>query len=249
MLRKTLFRLTLTGVAAIGAVNLAHAATVTGPYIGGQLGWGATHAGLNDLPGKPSVNAIVNDINDPNTQWFNYSASHSSSTGGLVGRIFVGYQFNPNWAAELGYIKFKDEHFKGSYIGSGVNTSHVDDWVDVNYAYKGVVKEHAVDLVGKGILPLENGFDLYGKLGIAYVQQTAARTEAPADSSTYTGEPYPGKRTVDTNKLLPEFGVGVSYDITPNVPVDLSWTHIQKTSGTIESADFVSLGLAYKFNA
>ncbi len=261
MLKKTLLRLTLVGVVAISAVSLANAATVTGPYIGGQLGWGDIHASTGDLPGHSNITAAVNDFNAVN--WQNYSASVKNASSGLAGRLFLGYQFTPNWAVELGYLKFHDADLKGDYTGSS-NLVGSEEGMSIptngeNYSYKGVVKEHAFDLVGKGILPLENGFSLYGKLGIAYVQQTSTLNQSTTHSGivppTAMTTPAPTSVTVnqryssDTNRFLPEFGVGASYDITSNMPVDLSWTHIQKTSGTIESADFISLGLAYKFNA
>ncbi|HUQ75353.1 MAG TPA: outer membrane beta-barrel protein [Burkholderiales bacterium] len=62
-------------------------------------------------------------------------------------RILAGYQFNPNFAAELGYHNLGET--KAS--GGGVNAS---------------IKATAWELVGLGILPLGNQFGVYGKLGV-----------------------------------------------------------------------------------
>lgn len=51
------------------------------------------------------------------------------------------------------------------------------------------------------------------------------------------------------HKWAPEAAVGVSYNITSNLFVDTSWTHIQplgkNKSGNI---DFVAVGLGYNFD-
>src|SRR5882672_10762538 len=61
-------------------------------------------------------------------------------------RILGGYQFNPNFAAELGYHNFGET--KAS--GGGVTAN---------------VKANAWELVGVGLFPVANQFGIYGKLG------------------------------------------------------------------------------------
>jgi OOP family OmpA-OmpF porin len=61
-------------------------------------------------------------------------------------RILAGYQFSPNFAAELGYHNLGET--KAS--GGGVSAS---------------VKGTAWELVGLGIFPVANQFGIYGKLG------------------------------------------------------------------------------------
>lgn len=139
--------------------------------------------------------------------------SASITNTGVAGRVFGGYEFTPNWAGELGYTQFSNTKFN-NVNGTGVN-SHIS--------------QYAVDLAGKGILPLDNGFALYGKLGGAYVK---------ANGNNGIGT---------TTKINPEVGAGASYDLTPNVPVDISWTHIQKVGGNIPNTDFFAAGIGYNF--
>lgn len=67
-------------------------------------------------------------------------------------KLFGGYQFNRNFAAELGY------HHLGEVSRGGVTT-----------------EARAWDLVGLGILPVANTLSAYGKLGL-YYGQTERRT-------------------------------------------------------------------------
>lgn len=195
--KKLLIAAALAGFSLIGFSSVANAA-LPGFYVGGQLGWG--HTGWSTSDTTPSASSVDNN--------------------GIAGRVSGGYQFNENWAAELGYSRFSNTDFNKIGGIPGFNAT--------------VKNEYAVDLVGKGILPLGNCFNLYGKLGAAYLS---------AEGTTNFG----GSSNTE-HKVYPTFGVGVSYDITPNVPVDLSWNRIQKVgSNDLPSTDLVALGIAYNF--
>jgi opacity protein-like surface antigen len=137
------------------------------------------------------------------------------NTSGIAGRVSAGYQFNPNIAIETGITKFSNGASQAQSITG---------------------RTYAVDLVAKGIMPLDNGFGVYGKAGAAYVGQ----------SIKYQSLGY----STNQHKVYPTVGAGVSYDLTTNVSSDLSWNRIQKVgSGNLKSTDLVSLGLAYHFNS
>ena len=97
--------------------------------------------------------------------------------------------------------------------------------------------EYAFDVAAKGILPLTSNVNLYGKVGAAYVSQKL------------------NVATVKTSlhKWAPEVAVGVSYDLTPNLSLDTSWTHIHANRNKanafkkIQSVDFAAVGVAYNF--
>jgi opacity protein-like surface antigen len=271
MLKKTLLRITMVGALTLGVTGLANASNAPGVYVGGQLGWADTHAATSQLPGSPTTGEAAAAVNNHGGYlltgpWDSTTAKNSINSDGLAGRLFVGYQFSPYLAAEFGFMKFHDADLKGNYTGTTVDsTDFFGPTVAVtengSYSYKAVVKEQAFDLLAKGILPLQSNFSLYGKLGVAYVHQNITRTDTWSDNagvqingdpsiSIPTGytPPSPQKYSRTTNRFMPEGAIGVSYDITPNVPVDLSWTHIQSTNHSIRNIDFISLGLAYKFN-
>lgn len=93
-------------------------------------------------------------------------------------------------------------------------------------------KQHAIDVAAKGMIPLTHNVDMYGKLGVAYL---TTQLNAPKEDIA--------KRT-----LAPEVAVGMSYDITPQVTVDTSLTHIQ-TLGSRRpgNIDFLAVGVGYNF--
>jgi OOP family OmpA-OmpF porin len=181
-------------LAAITVTSLNTAvAALPGYYLGGQIGLGNTHYGSSD------VNSVT---------------SASIDTNNLAGRLFAGYQFNPNWAFELGYTQFSKTKFSKIVPG------------DIS----GNIKEYSIDALGKGILPLDNGFGLFGELGAAYVSAKAN-----------------GALTGSEQRVQPAFGAGASYDVTANIPLFIAWNHTQKMGGNVPSTDLFSLGAAYNF--
>lgn len=93
-------------------------------------------------------------------------------------------------------------------------------------------QQYAFDIAAKGSLPITTNVNIYGKLGVAYL----------------TTKLDPKLDDVSKRKFAPEVAVGMGYDITPNVTVDTSLTHIQtlgsKRPGNI---DFLAVGVSYNF--
>lgn len=142
-------------------------------------------------------------------------------------RLAFGYQLNENLAVELGYRRFS-------------NTDTAASTTD--YMAGASSKERAFDLVGKSIIPLTSQLSAYGKLGIAYVK---------ANSQGYANATLPFTASVSdySNTLEPTFGLGLSYTLKPNVPIDFSWNRIQKLGGNnhAPSSDFYAIGVSYYF--
>jgi len=203
MFKKVIGKTILFAALTLCLTNIANA-TVPGPYVGGQFGYGNTDYAWQD--------------------GWNFNSTSTDSSG-PAGRIFGGYQFNRYFTIELGYLQFSAAHVKYYNIFTG------------QQSYSGSVNENAIDLMAKGILPITDKFNAYAKLGAAYV--TAKTTYVPYDSFMI-GETY--------HEVLPAGAIGISYDITPNVPVDLSYMHIQHGGDIDYSAEFFSLGIAYHFN-
>ena len=152
------------------------------------------------------------------------------NNSGLAGRLAIGYQFNQYWATELGYLQLKKATVAIPAIGQlipGTETS----------------KQNAIDLVGKGILPVSDKINVYGKLGLAYLTSDLNLKEK-------SGKKLPNNADygIAKHKWAPEAAVGVSYDITHNVSIDTSWTHIQPLGKNRPgNIDFVAVGLGYSF--
>lgn len=142
-------------------------------------------------------------------------------------RLSFGYQLNENLAVEFGYRRFSNTYINAS----GGN----------HYLATASSKVRVFDVMGKGIWPLTPKLSTYGKLGIAYVKTNSqGYAETTGSYSAYTND-Y-------SNTLEPAFGLGISYALKPNVPIDFSWNHIQKLGASqAPSSDFYALGVSYYF--
>ncbi len=146
----------------------------------------------------------------------------SKYKGSLAGRLAIGYQFSPNWAVEMGYLQLAQQK-------ADVNTQSV------------TLNQHAFDVVGKGILPVTSKFDVYAKAGMAYLVNNLKGNEISGGQKSIVNP-------LAKHSWAPEAGIGASYNITPNVFVYTSWTHIQPIGhNRPNNIDFVSVGVGYNF--
>lgn len=128
----------------------------------------------------------------------------------------LGYQFNPNFATEV------------QYSGAGKAT-------DVN---GNTLKADALSVSALGILPLSNGFGIYGKLGLASTKTST--------TGTFSGTGTGASRTAVT------YGLGGQYDINPAITIRLGWDRYGADSSTQGvsnnfNADVYSIGAVYHF--
>lgn len=224
---KQIMTATVLGVSALGM--MAANATANGVYVTGQLGYAKNKTGISPITQEkgPSIYDVNKDL--------------SASGRNLAGRLAIGYQFTPNWAVEMGYLQLGKKKFDGLLYtaakGSTGNTSKINGSTSIS--------ENAIDLVGKGIYPINDKFNVYGKLGVAYVTTTV---DGKYDTDAHTNLINKSTSAIAKHKWAPEAAVGVSYDITPNMFVDTSWTHIQPLGKNKPgNIDFVAVGLGYSF--
>lgn len=138
---------------------------------------------------------------------------------GLVGRAFVGYDINKYFAVEGGY----------SYFFNKANVSmSIDKALD-----SGDIKTQALDLYGKGKLPVFDKFDLYTKIGIGYL---------------ISNESNWGRHN-NTNLA---FGIGADYYLTTNFIANIEWSRIAGYStmnnNYIPNTYAAMAGLRYRFD-
>lgn len=149
-----------------------------------------------------------------------YTTSKSSYDAGFnfAARGYLGYAFNPYISAELGY----DYYGRPKFNSSDGNTQNI--------------LQHGMDLMGKATLPLDYGFGLYIKGGLAWVYRSALHANnnhfAEKDSN---------------NKFAPIGAVGVNYWFAPNIALDLSWIKTM-TISDLPTVDLFTLGFIYKIN-
>ncbi len=124
--------------------------------------------------------------------------SSSAAAEGVSGRVAAGYQFNQYIAVEGGYTMTGQD-----FLSS--------------------VQQNALDLEVKGILPLADKFNVFGKLGGAYVDQRH-----------------------NADGVEPLYGLGVGYDISPQMSTDVSWTRVVGND-SIKDSNLFAVGVAYHF--
>jgi len=176
-------------------------------YIGVQLGYANTHYAKDWLTGGAS-NVTVGDVNN----------------SGLAGRFHVGYDFNKNFALEVGAtflpkVKFNNVSISGS---SGVDLSF---------------NQRIIDLCAKASLPCKYNIDLYGKIGVADVIRDDI--EASAGGQTVRSDDQDAE-------AVPTLGAGIDYGFNDHVFADLAYMHYFGKND-LKATDFVGIGIAYRF--
>lgn len=130
----------------------------------------------------------------------------SDSTDTAYG-VLLGYQYNRNFAIEGEYTDL------GRFTTAAGVTGKSDVW----------------GLSALGVMPLQNRFSVYGKLGIARSNTT---------TSAATGE----RRTTAT------YGLGGQYDATPIIGLRLSWERYGvRMIGQDANDNLYSLAAAFRF--
>ncbi|MDQ8038857.1 MAG: outer membrane beta-barrel protein [Rickettsiella sp.] len=179
---------------------------LAGFYVNGQVGYADTHMN-SKLPAE---------------------IGSGLSNNGLAGRLALGYQFNQNYAVEVGYLQLPEGKFNQS---------------DVITLYN---KQSAIDIAGKASLPITHNVNLYGKLGVAYL--TTKLDEKYDDHVTTDKTNLNDTYGIARHQWAPEAVVGMGYDVTPNVTVDTSFTHIHPMgSDRAGGINFLAVGLGYTF--
>ncbi|OGT08228.1 MAG: hypothetical protein A2X78_00935 [Gammaproteobacteria bacterium GWE2_37_16] len=218
-------KILLVGAVALGlsAAAFANGTVEAAPVVGNAFNPGiyvGLQAGM-DLSNWGNVNNSDN--------WSTYFGDGISKENGFAGRVFVGWDFHPNFAVELGYFR---EFNRPVATESGFG----DVW---RYTTQGF------DLMGKLKYAFDDMFGIYAKFGVDYlltkVDQQGANTNG----------------NYNTNNFNIAYGLGLSYEAVQNLTLDLSWTRFQgrnKVDGDVSqpkfqaAPDFFALGIAYKFN-
>jgi len=203
-------------IGVLGASTLgmmAANASPNGVYVTGQLGYANTH--------------MKNKIVLSGAEGSGFSIPNNTSGG----RLALGYQFNPYLAVEMGYMRLLKQ--KGT-----LKLAPTSAWA----AGSETLAQNAFDVAAKGIIPISDKLNIYGKIGVAYLTSTIT---SDFNSIQNNQNDYFG---IAKHKFAPEAAVGVSYNITHNVALDTSWTHIQPLGKNRPgNIDFVAVGIGYSF--
>jgi len=175
-------------------------------YVGGGIG----RAWLGDAPESIDPNiateGAVLGLDDSDMGW----------------KAFLGYQFHPNFAAELSYVdlgKYNVNHVLAP--GTENDTVEPDAWC----------------LSGVGSYPVSGGLSLLGKLGVCKWDDHAGET--------VTGGAVPDREGADGTDLT--FGIGASYDLSEHVATRLELERYLNVSEDKGNVDMLSLNILYRF--
>lgn len=143
-------------------------------------------------------------------------------------KIQLGYQLTPNLAIEGGYVDLGKAGYSASYTGG---------------AAQGSVKASGINIAALGILPLNDSFSVFARLGTI-----RAKVEASASA---TGPGGAASGSVSSTDWKANWGIGASYNVTRQFGVRLEYEQFHKLgdSGTTGEGDvnLLSLGLSWKF--
>src|SRR3990167_706565 len=146
----------------------------------------------------------------------------SPTNTGAAGRFFAGYTMNSYAALEGGFTHYAPS----TYTPSAANATPPST----------TIRENGFDAVGKAMYSFAN-LGVFLKAGAAFIQSSLGGSFSAAASSGNTGT---------TIYIRPTAAAGISYDITPNWVVDLSYSTVF-ASGDFQQIDFIALGISYHF--
>ena len=211
-----------TLVAGTTALVVLLAAADANAQSSNTAGWYAgINAGRSDVKFKDGgLGAVFTDQN--------LTTSSSIDKHDTAYSLDLGYQLNPYFALEGRYVDF------GKFGFNSAVSAPAPDAID------GRFKAHGFGVNAVGIVPLPEGFAVFGKAGVF---RSKAELDANASATPVSGGTH--------SRTGGDFGVGASYDITRNFVAKVEWNRYLKVgdSGTTGRADIdlVTAGITYRF--
>ena len=132
----------------------------------------------------------------------------------------LGYQVNQYAAVEVGYTRFHDMN-------------------GTSYGKPGKATLYGIDLMAKGIMPINEQFNVFAKAGAMNLYLKASPSGMPS---------------VKRTRVVPAFGLGTAYNVTQNVALTLQGVTTLAMKGpntgsyTMPATYAAYAGMSYKFN-
>ena len=239
------------------AASTSHALEMDGSmYVVAAFG----HAKIDDRGMVDSNDSIIRTAL-PRPGSIDSTASSASSHGH---KLQLGYEFNPYFAIEGGYVDLGKFEYTSNYTsrmpdiiadGMLITSELVPDPAQRQMRAKGW------NIAGVATLPLDDEWSLFGKVGIL-----RARTQA-TDSSEYLGpmikmpwlrrmlnldhNPFGAARDGSANKWSPNLGIGVNYRFSETLGMRFEAERFSKVgkadvTGSAD-IDLVTLGVTASF--
>ena len=205
--------LALAGFAVICSTSVM-AQETPGFYVGSSLGGTRSHFN-NDAYNNRAVSSGFT---------VNSSRVDNKDTGG---KVFGGYQLNPNFAVEGGYFDLGRHSYSGTTSGG---------------AYSGNTRSHGLNLDLVGTLPMTDRLSVLGRIGAIYAKTRDSSSSAFAPPSTANRS---------SNDTSMKYGVGLQYAITDALSLRGELERYHRINDPIRrgNVDMASIGLVYRFGA
>jgi OOP family OmpA-OmpF porin len=178
--------------------------------------------------GRSAIDVNKGDLDNAVTSAGATGLSSSLDKNDTAYKVQIGYQFNQNFALEGGYVDLGKANYSANYTGGNLNA---------------IVKASGLNIVAVGILPLNESFSIFGKVGVIH-----AKVEV---SATGTGPGGSASASDSSTDWKPNFGIGGTYNISKQLGIRAEYERFQKlgNSDTTGEAnvDLLSAGVMYKF--
>jgi len=203
---------------------------------GGGAAMGSRYSGASDAGWYAGANigqasAKIDNANITNnllgSGFATSSISNDDSDTGA--KLFGGYKFNRNFALEGGYFDLGRFGFTATTVPAGT--------------LKGSIKLKGVNLDAVGILPFNQKFSAFGRVGVNYAKAS--------DSFSGTGAVTVLNTNPSKSEANLKFGAGLQYDFTNALGMrfEAERYRINDAVGSNGDVDLLSVGLVYRFSA
>lgn len=180
-------------VALIAAMEMTSAnAADSGWYVGLGAGQSSVDVDGGEIDGLLAADSITatTSVDDTDTAW----------------KIFGGYRMNANFGLEAAYMDYGTISADSTVTALSAGVVNVD------------LDTTAWLLDAVGYLPLGNGFELFGKLGVA-LWDIEGNFSGSGGESGFSG-------SADDDGSDFHFGVGAGYALTDNIGIRAEWERI-----------------------
>ncbi len=204
----------------VGLVSAAALATLTAGMAAATNSMNANQSSNNNAAGiYVSGNVGYGRVDLKNSDF------SSSELSGFAWNVGAGYQFNSYFALEMNYNDYTTPSESANYFGIPENLK---------------LQTYSMDLLMKGIYPINDQFNVFAKAGAAYMNYEGI------DSVSYDGLSQSVSST--TTRIVPEFGIGAGYNVTQNVALTIQGLTTLAGSNGAPATYTGLVGASYKFN-
>jgi hypothetical protein len=249
-----------SAIVFVGSAKAEVPAFMKGLEIGVEGGYGILGTPENDLFDSPDFSTN----NSYSTQTALFDQSHD--IGDFVWGVHVGYNFKITEHAllgfELGYKNLGGSNYSGTskytqqnkyQYPIGPNPQDVDsERYNTNTSAKVDINQQAVDLLFTGHYFIWQSLNLFGKIGVAYVDseinQKASATRNDHTIQYISGQPYPVPQdftsTITNNydesiwRFRPEIALGIGYTFMQHLDVHLVYDYIFAFDRDVDTSGF-----------